>query len=48
MPHADFADLARTVDAAWEDRTNVNPQTKGAVREAVEEALALNGRSISG
>ena len=34
-------DLARTVDAAWEDRTNVNPQTKGAVREAVEEALAL-------
>src|SRR5215210_954644 len=34
-------DLARTVDAAWEDRTSVNPQTKGAVREAVEEALAL-------
>src|SRR5215211_2959817 len=34
-------DLARTVDAAWEDRTNVDPQTKGAVREAVEEALAL-------
>src|SRR3954470_17472226 len=34
-------DLARTVDAAWDDRTNVNPQTKGPVREAVEEALAL-------
>ncbi|MFL5055320.1 MAG: 2,3,4,5-tetrahydropyridine-2,6-dicarboxylate N-succinyltransferase [Microvirga sp.] len=34
-------DLARTVDAAWEDRTNVNPQTKGAVRDAVEGALAL-------
>src|SRR5829696_3021765 len=34
-------DLARTVDAAWEDRTNVDPQTRGAVREAVEEALAL-------
>ena len=33
------ADLARTIDAAWEDRANVNPGTKGAVREAVEEAL---------
>jgi 2,3,4,5-tetrahydropyridine-2,6-dicarboxylate N-succinyltransferase len=36
-----LTDLARTVDAAWEDRTKVNPQTKGAVRDAVEEALAL-------
>ena len=32
-------DLARTVDAAWEDRASVTPRTMGAVREAVEEAL---------
>jgi 2,3,4,5-tetrahydropyridine-2,6-dicarboxylate N-succinyltransferase len=36
MPHSD---LARTIDNAWEDRANVSPATKGAVREAVEEAL---------
>ena len=34
-------DLAQTIDAAWEDRANVSPSTKGAVREAVEQALAL-------
>ncbi|MBZ6076560.1 2,3,4,5-tetrahydropyridine-2,6-dicarboxylate N-succinyltransferase [Microvirga puerhi] len=34
-------DLARTIDAAWEDRANVSPATKGAVREAVEQALHL-------
>jgi len=33
------SDLARTIDSAWEDRANVGPATKGAVREAVEEAL---------
>jgi 2,3,4,5-tetrahydropyridine-2-carboxylate N-succinyltransferase len=37
MPHCD---LARTIDEAWEDRANVSPATKGAVREAVEEALS--------
>ncbi|MGO4707185.1 2,3,4,5-tetrahydropyridine-2,6-dicarboxylate N-succinyltransferase [Microvirga sp. 2MCAF38] len=36
-----FADLARTIDAAWEDRANVSPSTKGAVREAVEQSLHL-------
>jgi len=36
-----MTDLARTIDAAWEDRANVNPSTTGAVREAVEEAMAL-------
>jgi 2,3,4,5-tetrahydropyridine-2-carboxylate N-succinyltransferase len=41
MPQADFADLARTIDAASEDRASVNPQTKGTVREAVEETLNL-------
>jgi 2,3,4,5-tetrahydropyridine-2-carboxylate N-succinyltransferase len=35
------ADLARTIDAAWEDRANVTAGTVGAVREAVEEALRL-------
>jgi 2,3,4,5-tetrahydropyridine-2-carboxylate N-succinyltransferase len=36
-----FTDLARTIDAAWEDRANVSPSTTGAVREAVEHALNL-------
>src|SRR5919112_763173 len=35
------ADLARTIDAAWEDRAKVDASTKGPVREAVEEALQL-------
>jgi 2,3,4,5-tetrahydropyridine-2-carboxylate N-succinyltransferase len=34
-----MTDLASTIDAAWEDRANVNAQTQGAVREAVNEAL---------
>src|SRR4051812_9485192 len=34
-------DLARTIDAAWEDRTSIDAGTKGAVRDAVEQALAL-------
>jgi 2,3,4,5-tetrahydropyridine-2-carboxylate N-succinyltransferase len=33
------ADLAATIDAAWEQREKVSPQTKGAWREAVQEAL---------
>jgi 2,3,4,5-tetrahydropyridine-2,6-dicarboxylate N-succinyltransferase len=33
------ADLAQAIDAAWEDRANVNAATKGQVRDAVEEAL---------
>jgi 2,3,4,5-tetrahydropyridine-2-carboxylate N-succinyltransferase len=38
MPHAD---LASTIDAAWEDRAKVAPSTAGPVRDAVEEALRL-------
>ncbi len=34
-----MTDLSATIDAAWEDRANVNAGTKGAVREAVEESL---------
>ena len=35
------ADLAATIDAAFEARDTVNAQTKGAVRDAVVEALEL-------
>ncbi|WP_181708297.1 2,3,4,5-tetrahydropyridine-2,6-dicarboxylate N-succinyltransferase [Chthonobacter rhizosphaerae] len=38
---ATYADLAATLEAAWEDRANVSFATKGPVREAVEEALSL-------
>ncbi|NIJ34614.1 2,3,4,5-tetrahydropyridine-2,6-dicarboxylate N-succinyltransferase [Sphingomonas oligoaromativorans] len=33
------ADLARTIDEAWEARDGLNFQTQGAVREAVEAAI---------
>jgi len=33
------ADLANAIEAAWEARDTLNPQTKGAAREAVEAAL---------
>jgi 2,3,4,5-tetrahydropyridine-2,6-dicarboxylate N-succinyltransferase len=35
------ADLAATIDAAWEDRAGVSPATGGAVRAAVDDALRL-------
>ena len=35
------ADLAQTIDAAWEARAEINTSTTGAVREAVETALNL-------
>lgn len=35
------ADLAATIDAAWEDRASMTPATKGAAREAVETTLAM-------
>jgi hypothetical protein len=41
MEMADLAALEKTIDAAFEDRANVSPATTGAVREAVEAALAL-------
>jgi 2,3,4,5-tetrahydropyridine-2-carboxylate N-succinyltransferase len=34
-------DLARTIDAAFEDRANVDASTRGPVRKAVETALHL-------
>ena len=33
------ADLAETIDAAWEDREKLTPSTRGTVRDAVETAL---------
>jgi len=38
---ADLAALEKTIDTAFEDRANVSPATTGAVRAAVDEALAL-------
>jgi 2,3,4,5-tetrahydropyridine-2-carboxylate N-succinyltransferase len=35
------ADLASAIETAWEQRTEIGPSTKGASREAVNEALAL-------
>jgi 2,3,4,5-tetrahydropyridine-2-carboxylate N-succinyltransferase len=36
-----MTDLAATIDAAWEDRASISIGTTGAVRDAVEAALAL-------
>jgi len=33
--------LQQTIDAAWEDRASVSPETKGDVRVAVDRALAM-------
>ncbi len=41
MPHAD---LAKTIDDAFEKRNDITPATKGPVREAVETALDLLDR----
>ncbi|MEX0645757.1 MAG: 2,3,4,5-tetrahydropyridine-2,6-dicarboxylate N-succinyltransferase, partial [Parvularculaceae bacterium] len=37
----DLSLLARTIDDAWDARSELNAQTKGAVRGAIDEALAL-------
>jgi 2,3,4,5-tetrahydropyridine-2-carboxylate N-succinyltransferase len=39
--------LAETVDAAFERREEIGPATKGAIREAVEEALDLLDRGAA-
>ena len=38
------AELAKTIDDAFEQRDGIGPSTKGAVREAVEAALDLLDR----
>ncbi len=42
-----MTDLQATIDAAWEDRTNLSTATTGAVRDAVEAALDMldNGQA---
>src|ERR671931_456152 len=44
MPHAE---LAQTIDTAFNDRDRVGPTTQGAVREAVEAALDLLDRGAA-
>jgi len=41
------ADLIRTIDHAFEQRSDIGPLTKGAVREAVETALDLLDRGAA-
>ena len=38
------ADLETAIEAAWDDRENVNAGTGGAVRDAVETALCRHGQ----
>ena len=38
------AELEKTIDAAFERREEIGPTTKGAVREAVDQALDLLDR----
>ncbi|RMD61223.1 MAG: 2,3,4,5-tetrahydropyridine-2,6-dicarboxylate N-succinyltransferase [Alphaproteobacteria bacterium] len=40
MDRADSAALEKVIDAAWEARDEISPETTGAVREAVDAALA--------
>jgi len=51
MSAADLAtrnrSLAETIDAAFERREEINPATKGAIREAVEAALELLDRGAA-
>jgi 2,3,4,5-tetrahydropyridine-2-carboxylate N-succinyltransferase len=44
MPHAE---LAKTIDDAFEKRDGIGPSTKGAVREAVDAALDLLDRGAA-
>jgi 2,3,4,5-tetrahydropyridine-2-carboxylate N-succinyltransferase len=41
MSTSSLAELSQTIDAAWEARAEVNVATKGAVREAVEQAIEM-------
>ena len=41
MTATDLASLEKTIDAAFENRDNVNASTRGEVREAVEHVLGL-------
>ncbi len=47
MPAGTTEHLAATIDAAFERRDEIGPATKGAVREAVEQALDLLDRGAA-
>lgn len=40
-------ELARTIDAAFDNRNDIDPSTRGPVREAVEAALDLLDRGVA-
>ena len=42
----DLNHLEATIDAAWEDRSNISIETTGAVRDAVGEALTLLDQGV--
>jgi 2,3,4,5-tetrahydropyridine-2,6-dicarboxylate N-succinyltransferase len=42
----DHAELETTINAAWEARETITPQTKGAVREAIEATLDVLDRGM--
>jgi 2,3,4,5-tetrahydropyridine-2-carboxylate N-succinyltransferase len=42
-----FAELAKTIDSAFDRREELSPASKGAVREAVEQALDLLDRGAA-
>src|SRR5947207_4920419 len=42
-----FAELAKTIDSAFDRREELGPASKGAVREAVEQALDLLDRGAA-
>ena len=42
-----FAELAKTIDSAFERRDELGPASKGAVREAIEQALELLDRGAA-
>ncbi len=41
VPAMSHADLAATIDSAWDDRTSLSPSTTGDVRNAVEKAIMM-------
>jgi 2,3,4,5-tetrahydropyridine-2-carboxylate N-succinyltransferase len=47
MPDTDLASLEQTIEKAFDERDTVSTETRGAIREAVEEALDLLDRGVA-
>ena len=47
MPNTDLASLEQTIEKAFDERDSVSTETRGAVREAVEQALDLLDRGVA-